>query len=92
MQQAIDHERLEVARIDLLLLLEDAGIKANRSKWEGLKSARRMLWPIGQQGMSDCRGASQAKAGGTDRRLEEVAARLIRHQGLLHFLLNGNLP
>jgi hypothetical protein len=51
-----------------------------------------MLWPIGQQGMSDCRGASQAKAGGTDRRLEKVAARSIRHQGLLRFLLNGNLP
>ena len=55
---AIDRERVEVARIDLLLLLEDAGIKSNRSKREGLKPARRMLWPIGQQGMSDCRGAS----------------------------------
>jgi hypothetical protein len=51
-----------------------------------------MLWPIDQQGMSGCQGASQAKAGGTDRRLEKVAARSIRHQGLLHFLLNGNLP
>jgi hypothetical protein len=42
--------------------------------------------------MSDCRAASQAKAGGTDSRLEKVAARSIHHLDLLHFLLNGNLP
>jgi hypothetical protein len=92
MQQSIDRERIEVALIDLLLLPEDAGAKTNRSKREGLKPARRMLWPIGQQGMSDRRGASQAKADGTDRRPEKVAARSIRHRGFLHSLFSGNLP
>src|ERR1035441_8367778 len=80
MQQPIDSQRVEVARIDLLLLLENAGSKTNRGKREGLEPSRRMLLLIGSQGLNGCRGADQAQSCGRGRSLEEVAARMVNHR------------
>ena len=82
MQQPIDRERVEIARVDLLLLLEDAG------RQDGPRQAgRARVWLggflrfIGGQGLNDCRGADQAEAGGAGRCLEKVATRTIHHDG-----------
>ena len=61
MEEPVNRKRVEVARVDLLLLLEDAGGKPDRGEREGFKFARRMLELISEQGLSDGRRTDEAK-------------------------------
>ncbi len=40
MQEPVDRERIEIARVGLFLFTEDAWRKTNRSKREGFKRSR----------------------------------------------------
>ena len=67
MQQPIDGERVKITRIQLLLLLEDAGGQAHGIQWERLKLSCGMfrsfrIQSFGEGGLTDKRKAGGAGA------------------------------
>ena len=79
MQQPIDRERVEIARIDLFLLLENAGSETDGGQWEGLEPSRRMLGLRRQTKPERLPRADKAETGGAGGGLEEVATRTVNH-------------